>query len=80
MTMTVTFKAILPQLPGNQITSNWRHNKFRTRLFLWPLWVWLLLHTLAHSEMLSHTKVGSHVKCALFCTDLNHKKKLGRQI
>jgi hypothetical protein len=25
-------------------------------------------------------KFGSHVKCALFCTDLNHKKKLGRQI
>jgi len=76
MTMTVTSIAILPQLPGTQITSNWRHNRFRTQLFLWPLWLCLLLYTLVHSEMLSHMKFGSHVKCALFCTDLNHKKKL----
>ena len=79
MTITVTFTAILPQLPGTQVTSNWRHNIFRTQLFLWPLWLCLLLYTLVHSEMLSHMKVGSHVKRELFCTNINHEK-LGRQI
>jgi hypothetical protein len=79
--MTVTFMAILPQLPGTQITSNRRHNMFRTQLFLWPLWFCLLLYTLVHSKMLSRMKFGSHVKCALFCADLNHtQKKHGRQI